>query len=51
MLHERNINPEDLMLIHMTDSPHDAVDFVSRYYKAEEENRQKLVKNDSGNVY
>jgi uncharacterized protein (TIGR00730 family) len=42
MLHDGNINPEDLMLIHLTDSPHDAVDFVSRYYKAEEENRTKI---------
>jgi len=42
MLHEGNINPEDLMLIHLTDSPNDAVDFVSRYYRAEEENRKKI---------
>ena len=43
MLHEGNINSEDLQLIHLTDSPHDAVDFVSRYYRAEEENRQKIL--------
>lgn len=43
MLHEGNINVEDLGLIHLTDSPHDAVDFVSRYYRAEEENRQKIL--------
>ena len=42
MLHEGNIDAEDLMLIHLTDSPHDAVDFVSRYYRAEEENRKKI---------
>ncbi|MEZ5429347.1 MAG: TIGR00730 family Rossman fold protein [Pyrinomonadaceae bacterium] len=28
MLHEKNINPEDLGLMHLTDSPRDAVDFV-----------------------
>lgn len=31
MLYERNISPEDLNLIHMTDSPKDAVDFVIKY--------------------
>jgi uncharacterized protein (TIGR00730 family) len=43
MLHEGNINAEDLSLIHLTDSPHDAVDFVSRYYKSEEESWKKLA--------
>lgn len=43
MLHEKNINPEDLQLIHLTDSPHDAVDFVTRYYKAEEQNMKKHI--------
>ena len=28
MLHEKMINPEDLGLIHLTDSPHDAVEFI-----------------------
>jgi uncharacterized protein (TIGR00730 family) len=28
MLNEKNINPEDLGLIHLTDSPHDAVEFI-----------------------
>lgn len=28
MLHEKYINPEDLGLIHLTDSPRDAVDFI-----------------------
>ena len=28
MLHEKMINPEDLALIHLTDSPQDAVDFI-----------------------
>lgn len=28
MLNEKNINPEDLGLIHLTDSPNDAVDFI-----------------------
>jgi predicted Rossmann-fold nucleotide-binding protein len=30
MLHEKNISPEDLGLIHLTDSPKDAVDFIIR---------------------
>ncbi len=28
MLNEKNINPEDLKLMHLTDSPKDAVDFI-----------------------
>jgi len=30
MLNEKMINPEDLQLIHLTDSPRDAVDFIVR---------------------
>jgi hypothetical protein len=30
MLHEKNISPEDLGLIHLTDSPKDAVNFIIR---------------------
>jgi uncharacterized protein (TIGR00730 family) len=30
MLHEKYINPEDIGLIHLTDSPKDAVDFIIR---------------------
>lgn len=30
MLNEKNINPEDLSLIHLTDSPKDAVDFITK---------------------
>ena len=30
MLHEKNISPEDLGLIHLTDSPNDAVNFIIR---------------------
>jgi uncharacterized protein (TIGR00730 family) len=41
MLHEGNIDADDLKLIHLTDSPQDAVDFVSRYHQAEGEYRKK----------
>ncbi len=34
MLNEGNINPEDLGLIHLTDSPHDAVDFIVKTFNA-----------------
>ncbi len=34
MLNEGNINPEDLSLIHLTDSPHDAVEFVIKTFAA-----------------
>ena len=34
MLNEENINPEDLGLIHLTDSPRDAVDFVVKTFNA-----------------
>lgn len=36
MLHEKNINSEDLGLIHLTDSPKDAVDFIIRTCQASE---------------
>ena len=32
MLNEKNINPEDLSLIHLTDSPAEAVNFIVRVY-------------------
>ena len=32
MLHEGNINPEDLQLLHLTDSPKDAVDFITKWH-------------------
>ena len=32
MLNEGNINPEDLGLIHLTDSPQDAVDFIVKTF-------------------
>lgn len=32
MLHEKNINPEDLQLLHLTDSPKDAVDFITKWH-------------------
>ncbi len=44
MLNEHNINPEDLGLIHLTDSPSDAVDFVIRRFEEDEIN----VKNGNG---
>ncbi len=34
MLNEGNINPEDLSLIHLTDSPNDAVEFVIKTFTA-----------------
>jgi hypothetical protein len=30
MLNEKNINAEDLGLMHLTDSPKDAVDFITK---------------------
>ncbi|MCU1289834.1 MAG: Cytokinin riboside 5-monophosphate phosphoribohydrolase [Acidobacteria bacterium] len=33
MLNEKNINPEDLGLIHLTDSPKDAVDFIVKTFE------------------
>jgi uncharacterized protein (TIGR00730 family) len=32
MLHEGNINQEDLQLLHLTDSPKDAVDFITKWH-------------------
>ena len=32
MLHEGNINSEDLQLLHLTDSPKDAVDFIIKWH-------------------
>ncbi|MGI8470401.1 MAG: TIGR00730 family Rossman fold protein [Pyrinomonadaceae bacterium] len=32
MLHEKNINHEDLQLLHLTDSPKDAVDFITKWH-------------------
>ena len=34
MVHEKKISPEDLRLIHLTDSPKDAVDFIIRINEA-----------------
>lgn len=36
MLHEKNINAEDLGLIHLTDSPRDAVEFIIKTCQASE---------------
>ncbi len=41
MLHEKNINTEDLQLLHLTDSPKDAVDFILKTFE-EEENGKEL---------
>lgn len=38
MLNERMVNPEDLGLIYLTDSPKDAVDFIVKTYNEEVEN-------------
>jgi len=40
MLHEKNISPEDLGLIHLTDSPKDAVDFIIRTSSRTSANKQ-----------
>ncbi|NOT47294.1 MAG: TIGR00730 family Rossman fold protein [Acidobacteria bacterium] len=40
MLNEHNINEEDLGLIHLTDSPKDAVDFILKTSSAGEKNRK-----------
>jgi uncharacterized protein (TIGR00730 family) len=39
MLNERNINPEDLGLIYLTDSPKDAVDFIVKTCTSPEEKK------------
>jgi uncharacterized protein (TIGR00730 family) len=36
MLNEKNINPEDLGLMHLTDSPKDAVDFIVKTFEESE---------------
>ncbi len=36
MLNEKNINPEDLGLIHLTDSPKEAVDFIVKTFQSSE---------------
>lgn len=41
MLHEKNINAEDLGLIHLTDSPKDAVDFIIKTCEASENGNGK----------
>ncbi len=41
MLNERMINPEDLGLIHLTDSPNDAVDFIVKICDAGIDNGSK----------
>jgi uncharacterized protein (TIGR00730 family) len=41
MLHEKMVSPEDLSLIHLTDSPNDAVDFIIRIAKAGTEEARK----------
>ncbi len=38
MLSEKNISPEDLGLIHLTDSPKDAVDFIIKRHEESENN-------------
>jgi uncharacterized protein (TIGR00730 family) len=38
MLKEKNINEEDLSLIHLTDSPQDAVDFIKKCWDSENGN-------------
>ena len=41
MLNEKNINAEDLGLIHLTDSPKDAVDFIVKIFGVNEEAKKK----------
>lgn len=41
MLNEKNINPEDLGLIYLTDSPKDAADFVIKTYEEGENGKTK----------
>ena len=41
MLNEKNINAEDLGLIHLTDSPKDAVDFVVKTFEMDKHNGKK----------
>ncbi|MDQ6788896.1 MAG: TIGR00730 family Rossman fold protein [Acidobacteriota bacterium] len=41
MLHEKNINAEDLSLMHLTDSPKDAVDFIIKTFEEDKENGKR----------
>ena len=41
MLNEKNINPEDLGLMHLTDSPKDAVNFIIRTCDVSGQNDKK----------
>lgn len=41
MLNEKNINSEDLGLLHLTDSPKDAVDFVIKTFEMDKNNGKK----------
>ena len=45
MLHEKNINAEDLGLMYLTDSPKDAVDFIVKTFEEEEENGKRKIEN------
>jgi uncharacterized protein (TIGR00730 family) len=45
MLNEKNINPEDLSLIHLTDSPAEAVNFIVRVYGEPTNHVEKPEKN------
>ena len=40
MLHEKMISPDDVGLIHLTDSPKDAVDFIVRTCGVKADNNQ-----------
>jgi uncharacterized protein (TIGR00730 family) len=44
MLNEKNINPEDLGLIYLTDSPKDAVDFITKTCATPDDKNGKLDK-------
>jgi uncharacterized protein (TIGR00730 family) len=45
MLNEKNINPEDLSLIHLTDSPEEAVNFIVRVYGEPTNNVERPAQN------
>ncbi|MBA2619847.1 MAG: TIGR00730 family Rossman fold protein [Acidobacteria bacterium] len=45
MLHEKNINAEDLRLMHLTDSPKDAVDFIVKTFEEDKENGKLKTEN------
>jgi uncharacterized protein (TIGR00730 family) len=44
MLNEKNINSEDLGLIHLTDSPKDAVDFIIKTFEMDKSNGKKKTR-------